>query len=367
MDMYVQSNDINEITQIVQNLVNKDTALLFVGEHSKIDISELSTSLRNKNIAFIGGVFPKVIHQNTTYEKGIVISVLKNVLEISTILKISTKNYDIAPVSFSDEKEYSLITFVDGLTSNISAFLGKLYEKYGMKTNYFGGGAGSLSLKQAPCVFSKDGIFEDAAVFVIMEMESSIGVKHGWKKLEGPYIVTKADKNTVEEINWRNPFETYQTIVEADAQKKFTATNFFEIAKGYPLGIIKQGFDHIIRDPLSINEKKELVCVGEVEENTLINIMQGDASSLIKASLEAAQESISKAKTPSTAIIIDCISRILYLEEDFKHELNNVSQAIVEKYPEIPVNGALTLGEISSYGNGFIEFYNKTIVVGLFE
>ncbi|WP_158254427.1 FIST signal transduction protein [Tenacibaculum sp. SG-28] len=365
--MYIQSKDIREITRTVKNVVKNHTALLFVGEHSDIDIAMLISSLKENNISFIGGVFPKVIHQNTTYEKGLVVSVLKNVFEISTILDISTKKYDIPPVSFSNHKKYSLITFVDGLTSNISAFLGKLYEKYGMKTNYFGGGAGSLSLKQAPCVFSKEGIFQDAAVFVIMEMESSIGVKHGWKKLEGPYIVTKADKNTVEEINWKNPFKTYQLIVEEDAKKKFTATNFFEIAKGYPLGIIKQGFDHIIRDPLSINEKKELVCVGEVEENTLINIMQGDASSLIKASLEAAKESISKAKTPSTAIVIDCISRILYLEEDFKHELNNVSQAIVKKYPEIPVNGALTLGEISSYGNGYIEFYNKTIVVGLFE
>lgn len=365
--MFINSIDIREITSSIKKYINTNTALISVGEHTEINIKELVNSLNKNGISFIGGIFPKVIFNNATYEKGIVVSTLYNVVHLSTINNISKKQYTVSPFFFENNKNYSLITYVDGLTSYISNFLSKLYENYGMKTNYFGGGAGSLSLKQAPCIFSKDGFFEDAAVVCIMEMKSSIGVKHGWKKLEGPYIVTKAKKNIIEEINWEAPFDIYQKIVEKDTQTKFTKDNFFQMAMGYPLGIIKQGVDYIIRDPLSIGDEKALVCIGEVEENTLINVMKGDPKSLLEAAKDAAEESITKASEPKTAIIIDCISRILYLNDQFKQELENVSNSILDKHPDVSISGALTLGEISSYGNGYIEFYNKTIVVGLFE
>ena len=62
-----------------------------------------------------------------------------------------------------------------------------------------------------------------------------------------------------------------------------------------------------------------------------------------------------------------CISRILFLEEDFQKELNKIVDTLRSKHPKISVSGALTLGEISSFGNGYLEFYNKTVVVSLFE
>ena len=143
--------------------------------------------------------------------------------------------------------------------------------------------------------------------------------------------------------------------------------NFFEIAKGYPFGIVRSGDEHVIRDPLTVNENGELVCVGQVEENTLVSIMKGNKDSLIIAAEEAAIESMKKAINPKKAIIVDCISRILFLEEKFNLELDKITSVLRERSPIISISGALTLGEISSYGNGYLEFYNKTVVVGLFE
>ncbi|MGB2129676.1 MAG: FIST signal transduction protein, partial [Flavicella sp.] len=194
-----------------------------------------------------------------------------------------------------------------------------------------------------------------------------IGVKHGWKKLEGPYIVTKSKGNVIQEINWEAPFKVYKDIVENSSSLKFNDDNFFEIAKGYPLGIIKQELDYVVRDPIAFNENDELICVCNVEENSLINVLKGEPDNLLTAATQASEESLLHAENPQLAIVIDCISRVLYLDDTFDTELQNITKTIHEKYPGIPVNGALTLGEISSYGNGYIEFYNKTIVVGLFE
>ncbi|MGG8495564.1 FIST signal transduction protein [Tenacibaculum sp. TC6] len=365
--MLLTTNNLVEIASRIKEFVQNDIALISVAEHTEIDINDLITELNKVDIRFIGGIFPMIIYNNDVSKKGIVVHRLYHVIHLSTIQNISKKNFSVSPIEFKNDTAYSLITYVDGLTSNISHFLSKLYENYGMKTNYFGGGTGSLTLKQSPCIFSKEGFFQDAAVVCLMEMKSNIGVKHGWQKLDGPFIVTKAKNNVVEEINWENPYEIYKKIVEEDAGIKFSDTSFFNLANGYPLGIIKQGVDYIIRDPLSVKNDKSLICIGEVEENTMINIMKGDNSLLIKAAKDATVEIVSQATNPKNAIIIDCISRILYLKDEFKYELESVSHTIQNKFPNVSVCGALTLGEISSYGNGYIEFYNKTIVVGLFE
>lgn len=365
--MLITTNNISEIAASIKSHVGDNTALISVGEHSEFEIPELVSALNEAQVNFLGGIFPKVIFNDVVYEKGIVVNTLYNVIHMSTITNISEKEYDISPIEFDQDKKYSLITYVDGLTSNISSYLGRLYENYGMKTNYFGGGTGSLSLIQSPCVFSKDGFFQDAAVFCVMESPSSIGVKHGWKKLEGPYIVTKATGKTIEEINWEKPYEIYKNIVEADSNETFTESNFLDIAKGYPIGVIRQGFDYVIRDPLTVGENGELVCIGDIEENTLIDVMKGDTSSLITSAKDAAEECLVKAENPGTAIIIDCITRGLHLGDEYIHELENVSKTIHDSHPNVNVGGALTLGEISSFGNGYIEFYNRTIVVGLFE
>lgn len=365
--MLLTTNSIAEITEGIKNHVDSNTALISVGEHSEFDINELVSALNEAGVNFIGGIFPKVIFNDVVYDKGIVVNTLENVVHISTIKDISKKDLSISALEFDNDKKYSLITYVDGLTSHISNYLGKLYENYGMKTNYFGGGCGSLSLVQKECVFSKDGFFMDAAIFCVMESPSSIGVKHGWKKLEGPFIVTKAEGKTIQEINWEKPFDIYKKIVEEDSGVEFTDSNFLDIAKGYPIGVIREGFDYVIRDPLTVGENGELVCIGDIEENTLIDVMKGDTNSLITSAKDAAEECLIKAEQPKEAIVIDCITRGLHLGDEYIHELENVSKTIHKEHPNVSVGGALTLGEISSFGNGYIEFYNRTIVVGLFK
>ena len=236
-----------------------------------------------------------------------------------------------------------------------------------MQTNYFGGGAGSLTLEQKPCVFTNDGLYQDAAVFCVLNMASRIGVRHGWNKVDGPFIVTKAEGNIIKELNWENPFTVYKRVVENHSGKIFTDDNFFDIAKGYPFGILKEDAECIVRDPLMVNENDELVCVGELEDNMVVDILNGNETSLIAASKKATEDSINQANSPSKAILIDCISRILFLEENFDKELSTITSTIKSKFPDVSIGGALTLGEISSYGEGFLEFYNKTVVVGLFE
>ena len=60
-------------------------------------------------------------------------------------------------------------------------------------------------------------------------------------------------------------------------------------------------------------------------------------------------------------MFIDCISRVLFLEKDFEKELAAVYD------PKYPLFGALTIGEIANNKHDYLEFYNKTSVVGSFN
>lgn len=365
--MFIASKNLENIVDNICAFIDGETAQILIAEHTDINIEKLIQSLNIADITFFGGVFPKIIYENDQYESGIIVLKVKNIIDIQLIHNLDTNNILIPDINFNPNKDYTIITHVDGLSANISYFLSELYNKFGSDINYIGGGAGSLSLKQEPCIYTNEGLFKNVAVLVAVQTKISIGVSHGWKKLEGPLIATKTNENIIQEINWENAFVTYKNIVEKYSGQIFNSNNFFEIAKGYPFGLIKDYAEPIVRDPLVLNKKDEIICIGEVPENSIIHILKGDNTTLIKAAQKAAQASLKIGFKPNVCFVVDCISRVLFLEDNFSDELNQVAEIIKKEHAEIKIYGALSLGEISSYDKGYLEYFNKTIVVSLFK
>ncbi len=143
------------------------------------------------------------------------------------------------------------MVLVDGLAGNITAFLARLFSKLARTVTYIGGGAGSLTLQQKPCLFTPEGLFQDAA--------------------------------------------------------------------------------------------------------------------LVEAAGRAAADCLpARGKNITHCLVADCISRVLFLENKFSNELKTVKRQLMTIDQALVPVGVLTLGEISSYGEGYLEFFNKTIVVGVF-
>ena len=79
-----------------------------------------------------------------------------------------------------DQDYKTMFVFVDGFASRISAFIESLFNTYSLELNFIGGGAGSLSMVQKPCILSNNGLLEDVAIIASIKSESGIGVRHGW-------------------------------------------------------------------------------------------------------------------------------------------------------------------------------------------
>ena len=370
--MYLPRASIDSVLGAIKKmgLGPSDTALILLGEKNAPDLPKLVETLRRAGVKFAGAVFPGILHgHEACFEGAILLSmpVLRDPIVIKNLDREATALPDFGPeIAERSGNHYTAIVLADALCSNISSFLRELFSLLGNSAHYIGGGAGSLSLKQKPCVFTAEGVFQNAVVICFASLSSSLGVRHGWENLAGPVVATQTAQNTIVELNWRKAFDVYREIVEADYGKTITRNTFFEIAKFYPFGIIKEGAEDIVRDPLTLNDRGGLACAGDIPENAVLNILKARPERLIEAADQAAENSLDfKNGQPRQCLVADCISRTLILDKRFSEELAKVEHRIQNAHSALVPEGILSLGEISSYGDGYIEFFNKTIVVGV--
>lgn len=337
------------------------------------DANNYSAEILNPILATItkpvfGGIFPAIIFNEQKHETGFIIAGLEEFPTINCMENISSPDSDFDNKMMDVAEDYSdsktMFVFIDGFAERINSFIESIFTIFGLEFNYIGGGAGSLSLEQKPCIITNEGLKQDCAVIAGIDLKSGIGVKHGWETISGPYKVTSSEKTTIKELDYRPAFELYKETVENHSGKVFTSDNFFDIAKGYPFGINKIDAEKVVRDPLFVGDDNSLVCVGEVETGSFVDILTGDKNMLVEAAGKAIYTALeNKQEEPQNFIFfVDCISRVLFLEDNFQEELEKVHS----KYNKVPFFGILSIGEIANNGKDYLEFYNKTSVVGCF-
>ena len=342
--------------------------LIFACDANNFTPNTVNSILKNITAPVFGGIFPELIHRYEKLSKGSIVAGLATTLSVHTITGLSDMSVeydDIIDAAIPDiGQAKTMFVFVDGLSQRISALVDSLFNVFGLEINYIGGGAGSLSFQQKPCLFTNEGLIQDSAILALVDMKSGIGVSHGWRTVSGPFKVTESDRNVIKTLDWQPAFEVYRQVVENASDKVFTDDNFFEIAKGYPFGINKLDAEKIVRDPILTTPEGGLVCVGEIPEESFVDILSGNLNSLVDAASNAlfrGQEAFEGEGPTQTNLFIDCISRVLFLEDDFSMELAAVASQ------STPMIGALTLGEIANSGKDYLEFYNKTAVIGVLD
>lgn len=325
----------------------------------------LDKRLQNIPVPVFGGIFPQIVVGERKLERGSVVCGLPVTASVHHVARLSDPEQDYLiqtqQLAANIPQGATLITLVDGLSKRISALLESLYEAIGSDCQYLGGGAGSLSFEQKPCLFSNQGLVEDCAQITVLNVPVSIGIEHGWHKFAGPFFVTGAHDNTIVMLDYRPAFEVYREVVEADSGKRFSDTAFFDLAKAYPFGLDRLKGDVVVRDPL-FHDGESLVCVGEVPTNHMIYILKGETENLLDASRKCAQAATQVRAPARLALLFDCISRTLFLQDRFPEEIRNIHASLPEN---VPLVGVLSLGEIADAGNACLEFFNKTIVLGV--
>ena len=100
----------------------------------------------------------------------------------------------------------------------------------------------------------------------------------------------------------------------------------------------------------------------------MFHIVKADHKQLVAAAGEAVDSCEIQASDASpTCVISDCFSRVLLMGDAFEEEISIVTERISSRWPDAQAEGSLVLGEIAGHGEYPLEFFNKTIVVGVFN
>lgn len=322
--------------------------------------------LQAVNHPLAGGIFPYIIYEKRLQTKGTLVVALDNVVTVQTVTGLSdpTADFDQQLVQKMPDSSTvrTLILFVDGFSTRISPFIESLFNVFGLDFNYVGGGAGSLSLKQQPCILNNSGLIEDGAVLLFLETESGVGVCHGWQELSGPYQVTEASNSTIHTIEWQQAFDFYRNVLWEKSKAKVDRDAFYDTAKDYPFGIARLSGEQIVRDPYQVEPDGSLRCVGEITEGAFFSILRADADNLVQAaadSLKLSLDALPSDKSEGLRLFVDCVSRVFVLGEEFQREID----AVYSNTP--PLIGICSIGEIANNGTEYLDLYNRTSVMAV--
>lgn len=365
------SGSIENLQKISWDMVNNHNVRalgLFTCDENEFEPEILDPLLTSLPVPLFGGIFPALLHGNRKLDRGTILIGFGKDVNVHTIANLSKPDTDFDALIAKKKDDIAgvktLLVFVDGFSRRIGALIDSLFNIYGVSTNYLGGGTGSLSMVQKPSIVTNQGLVKDAAILVGCDIESGIGVSHGWHPISGPYKVTEAENNTIRTLEWKPAFDVYRNAVEPHANMFFAKMEFFDIAKAYPFGIAKLKTEWIVRDPFMKGDDDSLICVGEVREGGYVDILHGDIESLIQAAKTAHTKGTRAYQGPADqcmTFFIDCISRVLFLQDRFAEELSAVNGG-----PN-PLVGVCSIGEIANNSHDYLEFYNKTAVVGILE
>ncbi len=362
------SNTLDDLKQgllLAQKSYAKSLLMLTCNQNNYCEAA-LNSLLRTCTLPIFGGIYPMVTLKDRLMEQGALIIGFKEKFDTSHFSKLQLiSNNDCLESIITEtleQKNYfsghdSFLIFYDALTNNVEDFIDCLFECLDHNVNVAGGGAGNLDLIQRPCIFSNQGLLSNTLTLVTLPQKLNTSVAHGWDIFQGPYLVSDAQNQTVESLNYQPAFEVYNQVISTETEYQFTEENFFDIAKNYPLGVLDINNNLIIRDPIN-TENNHLKCVGNIPINSMVYILKTDNETLISSAKQAA---INLEKVDGNiTLAFDCISRMLYLDDHFPIELN----VIAEQCTTPLLFGVLSIGEVTNIESGAIRLLNKSIVIG---
>lgn len=367
---YIESSDQIALENAINEILYRDginSVVVLTCSENQMDLELFSAYLKALTKPISGGIFPGVIYKKQVYNQGsLIIEVTKEVYtQIFHNLSLQNDQLegDLMDFSLKIEDESLLMVYFDGLTQGIESFKESLFYNLGLSHQYVGGGAGALDFSKKPTIISNEGMLQDAAVIMAIQIPVGIGVAHGWHPITDEIKVSKAYRNVIQELNGRNALQVYKDVIYERTGEVVNPNRFFEVAQKFPFGIARMNLDMVVRDPIECNEKGEIICVGDVPNGSFVHILSGNVRSLVNGAIQAKETAERnyhlKSQNKSVPFLIDCISRFLFLKEDYVEELEAIG---IEA-----LSGVLTLGEIANSGVNYLELYNKTAVVCMME
>ncbi|MCX5714683.1 MAG: FIST C-terminal domain-containing protein, partial [Candidatus Omnitrophica bacterium] len=208
---------------------------------------------------------------------------------------------------------------------------------------------------------------KDAAVAILVggKVSFGMGVRHGWRPLGKPRLITKSENNVVYEIDEASATNLYEEYFNCNLAR--LKKELKRIAIFYPIGIlIKEANEYILRSVLSMEDNGSLVFNGNIPEGSTIRLMIATKESCLEATRYAALEANNYlgGRNAKLVLVFNSFSRYKLLGEESEKEIGILKEQFGIYTPII---GLLSYGEQAPLESidyrGKASFLNHGIVI----
>jgi hypothetical protein len=258
----------------------------------------------------------------------------------------------------------ALLLLTDGLAGDQQEIVRGAHGVAGSGVPLVGGCAGD-GLKMRQTFQIHDGaVLHDAVVAAAIGSDApiGIGVRHGWRRVGEPMLVTASDGNRVHELDDRPALDVYLDRLVAPAEARTDPGAFTRFALTHPLGLSARATEEHVRFVGEADfEARSLGCIAAVPQGGLAWLMEGDGDSVLEATDAACADALAplEGRPPLGLVAFDCIARRGVLGDD---GIQTEIQRLTHQGGDVPVAGFYTYGEIART-RGTSGFHNQTLVV----
>lgn len=357
-----------------QALQGKDARLLIVFCSDAYDLQALVDAVNKESgeVLLIGCSTAGEIATNGPAETSVVVAALGGGFSVSTSAatnvsqRLREAGEEVAAClrDVEDRPHRVLMLLTDGLAGDQQEIVRGAYGVVGAEVPLVGGCAGDDLKMKSTRQFWNGRVLDDAIVAAAIGSESpiGIGVRHGWRKVGEPMLVTRSGNNRVYTLDDQPAVDVYLDRLDAPEEARTDPAGFTRFALTHPLGLSGRSGEPHVRFIGEANfEDRSLGCIAEVPQSALAWIMEGDEDSVLHATDAACGEALEslQGEEPLGMIAFDCIARRGVLgDPGIAQEIKRVA----EHASGAPVAGFYTYGEIART-RGISGFHNQTLVV----
>ncbi|MEO1574227.1 MAG: FIST C-terminal domain-containing protein, partial [Pseudomonadota bacterium] len=263
------------------------TLLLFAGQNSLPEVAPLLATLRDLGVACLGAVFPEVLSGRRRSRSGFVTASLDScarpvLLQDGDLSELTSVHSTV----LSDRRhgDVTLMALADADHLDVARTMKRLHRQFGNRCRYLGGGGGTYGETPTPCVFTAEhGCRAGALALGFIRGASAVHAGHGWQRAIGPVVATRTVNSVIAELNWRPAYDVYRQLIRQTTGDTIERMSFSDVGLKYPLGMIKEDSEDLVRVPLRVTEAGGLVVIGDVPAHSVLHIMSGRPDDLISA------------------------------------------------------------------------------------
>jgi hypothetical protein len=262
-----------------------------------------------------------------------------------------------------DKEHKVLLLLTDGLVGDQSEIVRGAYRVVGAGVPLVGGCAGDDLRMQATAQLHDGRMLRNAVVAAAIASDAplGIGVRHGWRRVGDPMVVTRSEGNRVLSLDDAPALDVYLDRLGAPLAARLDPQAFIGFALTHPLGLSRRSGEEVRFVAGADFFDRSLLCVAHVPQGGLTWFMDGDDASVLKATDGACRDALAAldGRAPLGLVAFDCIARRGVLgEPGIRTEVDRIAAFA----GGAPVSGFYTYGEIART-HGISGFHNQTLVV----